>query len=124
MNTTATSPQTAEAMIKTLSGVGPKIAYIIENVAFGKTTEIGVATHMHRIFNDSNTPEQTREQLEEWLRKERWIKVNMCWVGFGQESQQRKEEVKSSRPIETLNLLKKVGLNVAKERKKYGLKDI
>jgi len=126
-------PPTAEEMIKTLSGVGPKMAYIIENVAFGKSTGIGVDTHMHRIFNavkwvNSKTPEQTREQLEGWLPKERWSEVNMLWVGFGQESQQQKEKslkkaLKSSRPIEALNLLQKVGLNVAKEGKKYGLED-
>jgi endonuclease-3 len=126
-------PPTADEMIKSLSGVGPKMAYIVENVAFGISTGIGVDTHMHRIFNDikwvnSKTPEQTREQLEGWLPKERWIEVNMLWVGFGQESQQQKEKIlkkalKSSRPIEALNLLKKVGLNVAKEGKKYGLED-
>jgi len=126
-------PPTADEMIKTLSGVGPKMAYIIENVAFGKSTGIGVDTHMHRIFNDikwvkSNTPEQTREQLEGWLPKERWIEINMLWVGFGQESQQQKEKIlkkalKCSRPVEALYLLKTVGLNVTKEGKKYGLED-
>ncbi len=44
-------------------------AFIIESIAFNKSTGIGVDTHMHRIFNDlkwvkSKTPEQTREQLE------------------------------------------------------------
>jgi endonuclease-3 len=126
-------PPTADEMIKKLSGVGPKMAYIIENVAFGKSTGIGVDTHMHRIFNnikwvESTTPEQTREQLEGWLPKEKWIEINMLWVGFGQESQQQKSKIlkkalSCSRPIEALYLLKKVGLDVTKEGKKFGLTD-
>jgi len=109
------------------------MAYILENVAFGVSTGIGVDTHMHRIFNDlkwvnAKTPEQTREQLEGWLPKEKWLEVNVLWVGFGQESQQFKERILrkalvSSRPIESLRLLKKVGLDVGKEGKKYGLED-
>ena len=108
-------------------------AYIIESIAFGTHSGIGVDTHMHRIFNDlkwvtSKTPEKTREQLEGWLPREKWGEVNMLWVGFGQESQQQKEKIlvkalNSSRPIEALGLLKKVGLDVKKEAKKYGLED-
>jgi len=85
---------------------------------------------MHRIFNvlkwvSSKTPEQTREQLEGWLPKEKWGEVNMIWVGFGQESQQQKEKMlkkalECSRPVEALGLLKRVGWDMAKEGKKYG----
>ncbi len=88
---------------------------------------------MHRIFNDlkwvtSKTPEQTREQLEGWLPKEKWSEINMLWVGFGQESQQQKEKIlkkalASSKPVEALGLLKKVGLDINKEAKKYGLEE-
>lgn len=123
-------PPTAHEMMQ-LPGIGPKMAYIIENVAFGRSSGIGVDTHMHRIFNDlkwvqSKTPEQTREQLEGWLPMEKWSEVNMLWVGFGQESQQQKEKIlkkaiHSSRPVEALKLLQKVGVDVAKEAKKYGL---
>jgi len=123
-------PSTAEDMMN-LPGIGPKMAYIIENVAFGRSTGIGVDTHMHRIFNDlkwvnSKTPEQTREQLEGWLPLEKWGEVNMLWVGFGQESQQQKEKIikkalKSSQPAEALNLLQMVGVNVLKEAKKFDL---
>ena len=108
-------------------------AYIIESIAFGVSTGIGVDTHMHRMFNDikwvkSKTPEQTREQLEGWLPKGKWGEVNMLWVGFGQESQQQKEKILKkalacSRPVEALGLLKKVGLNLSKEGKKYGLEE-
>lgn len=42
-------PSTAEEMMK-LPGVGPKMAYIIENIAFGSVTGIGVDTHMHRML--------------------------------------------------------------------------
>lgn len=88
---------------------------------------------MHRIFNilkwvESKTPEQTREQLEGWLPKERWCEVNMLWVGFGQESQQQKEKILKkalacSKPIEALGLLKKVGVDLKKEGKKFGLEE-
>lgn len=123
-------PPTVEEMMK-LPGVGPKMAYIIENVAFGRSTGIGVDTHMHRIFNDlkwvqSKTPEQTREQLEGWLPFEKWGEVNMLWVGFGQESQQQKAKIIKkalgcSRPVEALNLLQTVGVDVIKEAKKLDL---
>lgn len=42
-------PPTAEEMMK-LPGVGPKMAYIVEQIAFGSATGIGVDTHMHRIL--------------------------------------------------------------------------
>lgn len=86
---------------------------------------------MHRIFNDlkwvkSNTPEQTREQMEGWLPKEKWGELNALFVGFGQESQQQKEKILKkalacSRPVDALALLTKVGMDVKKEGVKYGL---
>ena len=86
---------------------------------------------MHRMFNDlkwvnSKTPEQTREQLEGWLPRDKWGELNGLFVGFGQESQQQKEKIlkkalASSKPVEALALLRKVGLNVKKEGEKYGL---
>ncbi|KAL7440461.1 hypothetical protein ACHAXH_005535 [Discostella pseudostelligera] len=125
-------PPTAEEMMK-LPGVGPKMAYIVEHIAFGSTTGIGVDTHMHRIFNDlkwvnSTTPEQTREQLEGWLPKDRWGKVNWLWVGFGQEVQQQKEKMLRkilgcSSPREGLLLVKRLRLDVTKEAKRFGLEE-
>ena len=124
-------PGTAKEMIEKLPGVGPKMAYIIENVAWNATSGIGVDTHMHRLFNKlrwvtSKTPEQTRKQLEEWLPQEKWKEVNLLWVGFGQEVQQQQEKIlrkaiRCSRPQEALALLKKCGLDYKKEAKKYGM---
>lgn len=123
-------PKTSDEMMK-LPGVGPKMAYIIESIVFGVTNGIGVDTHMHRMFNSigwvkSNTPEQTRVQLEGWLPADKWREVNVLWVGFGQESQQQKEKMLKkalacSKPHEAMNLLKRVGLDLTKEAKKFGL---
>mmetsp|Transcript_43271 Transcript_43271/g.79169 ORF Transcript_43271/g.79169 Transcript_43271/m.79169 type:complete len:411 (+) Transcript_43271:458-1690(+) len=125
-------PPTAEGMM-TLPGVGPKMAYIVENIAFGTVTGIGVDTHMHRIFNDlkwvdSKTPEKTREQLEGWLPKQRWGEINVLWVGFGQEVQQQKEKslrkaLACSSPREALGLVQKLRLDVKKEAKRFGLEE-
>lgn len=125
-------PQTAEEMMK-LPGVGPKMAYIVESIAFQKNSGIGVDTHMHRMFNDlkwvkSTTPEGTREQLEGWLPRERWGEINALWVGFGQEVQQQKEKMlrkalTCSSPLEALALIKKLRFDVGKEAKRYGLED-
>jgi len=123
-------PPTVEEMLK-LPGVGPKMAYIVENVAFGRTTGIGVDTHMHRMFNElhwvnTKTPEKTRQQLERWLPREKWSEVNYLWVGFGQELQQQKEKtlrkaLSCSKPVDALELLKRLGMDCNKWGKKYGL---
>jgi endonuclease-3 len=47
---------------------------------------------MHRIMNQlrwmkTKTPEQTRANLEAWLPTEEWDKVNILFVGFGQQVQ-------------------------------------
>ena len=126
-------PKTAEEMIDQLPGVGPKMAYLVESIAWNHTSGIGVDTHMHRMFNDlkwvsSKYPEGTREQLEGWLPREKWAEINLLWVGFGQEVQQQKEKtlqkaLSCSRPVEALALLSKLGFNVKKEAKKYKLED-
>ena len=77
---------------------------------------------------NSKTPEQTREQLEGWLPQERWGEVNVLWVGFGQETQQQKEKtlrkvLACSSPQEGLSLVQKVGLDVKKEAKRFGLEE-
>ena len=123
-------PPTVQEMIK-LPGVGPKMAYIVECVAWNVTSGIGVDTHMHRLFNNlkwvnSKNPEDTREQMEGWLPKERWGNVNLLWVGVGQEVQQQKEKVlkkciASSDPKESLKLVDRLGLNIKKEGKRYQL---
>ena len=125
-------PPTAKDMME-LPGVGPKMAYIVENVAFDKQSGIGVDTHMHRMFNQlkwvkSKNPEQTRVQLESWLPKEYWPSVNLLWVGFGQEVQQFKPKLlrkalDCSRPKDALKLINKLGLDYRKEGEKLGLKE-
>jgi endonuclease-3 len=125
-------PPTAAAMME-LPGIGPKMAFICENVAWDKHSGIGVDTHMHRLFNElgwvkSKNPEQTRVQLEAWLPTDKWIEVNILWVGFGQEVQQFKPKIlrkalDCSRPVEALKLLKRCGLDYKKEGKKLNLED-
>ena len=123
-------PETSHQLMS-LPGVGPKMAFIVEHIAFGTSTGIGVDTHMHRIFNDlkwvnSTTPEGTREELEGWLPREKWGEINSLWVGFGQEVQQQKEKslrkaLSCSAPGEALRLMKKLRLDVVKEGKRFGL---
>lgn len=125
-------PPNAQEMMK-LSGVGPKMAFIVENVAFGVSSGVGVDTHMHRIFNElkwvtSKNPEQTRVQLESWLPRDKWSTINVLWVGFGQEVQQFKprlleKALNCSRPMEALRLVKRLGLDYKKEAAKAGLED-
>ena len=123
-------PSTAQELME-LPGVGPKMAFIVENVAWNKCTGIGVDTHMHRMFNElkwvqSKTPEQTRMQLESWLPRDKWSTVNLLWVGFGQEVQQFKPKLlrkilDCSRPADALRLVKRLGLDYKKEGEKLGL---
>lgn len=125
-------PPNAQEMMK-LPGVGPKMAFIVESVAWNATTGIGVDTHMHRMFNElrwvsSKNPEQTRIQLESWLPRDHWPTVNLLWVGFGQEIQQFKPKmlrkaIDCSRPAEALRLLRRLGLDYNKEAEKLGIGD-
>jgi endonuclease-3 len=119
--------------IMTLPGVGPKMAFIVENVAWNTTSGIGVDTHMHRMFNEikwvsSKNPEQTRKQLESWLPRDLWSTVNVLWVGFGQEVQQFKPKVirkalECSRPADALRLVKRLGVDLKKEGGKMGMEE-
>ncbi|XP_015434319.1 PREDICTED: endonuclease III-like protein 1, partial [Dufourea novaeangliae] len=75
-----------------LPGVGPKMAHICMQIAWGEVSGIGVDTHVHRICNrlewaekTTKTPEETRIALEKWLPKDLWKEVNHLLVGFGQE---------------------------------------
>ena len=73
-----------------LPGIGPKMAYLAANVAWNSCQGIGVDVHVHRICDrlgwtkNSKSPEITRKQLEEWLPREYWPKINLLLVGFGQ----------------------------------------
>jgi endonuclease III len=127
-------PPSADEMMQFLPGMGPKMGYICESVAWNTQSGIGVDTHMHRLFNalkwvhNTKTPEQTRVQLEAWLPRDKWADVNLLWVGFGQEVQQFKPKIlrkalECSRPADALRLLKRCGLDYAKEGKKLGLEE-
>ena len=110
-------PATAAAMIQELPGVGPKMAYIVENLCWQRQTGIGVDTHMQRLFPKlgwvspaTKTPEQTRRQLESWLPHKYWGDVNLLWVGFGQEVQQERQKslykaLSCHQPLAALRLL-------------------
>lgn len=76
-----------------LPGVGPKMAHITMNVAWGEVTGIGVDTHVHRIANrlgwvkkSTKLPEETRVAVESWLPREEWDELNVLLVGFGQQT--------------------------------------
>ena len=121
-------PLTADEMIQHLPGVGPKMAYLCEALAWPhqEPSGIGVDTHMHRLFQQiqwtttskAKTPEHTRLELQSWLPREYWREINVLWVGFGQEVQQQAPKVlykavyECSRPKEALQLLQRCGMNV------------
>ena len=74
--------------VLSLKGVGPKMAMLLMQSAFGKVEGIGVDTHVHRIANwwrwvKTTTPEATRLALETWLPREYWEEVNKVLVGWG-----------------------------------------
>jgi len=85
-------PPTVAELCK-LPGVGPKMAHLTMNIAWGNQSGIGVDTHVHRIVSrlgwtkqeECKTPELTRQCLEAWLPKEKWTEINWLLVGFGQE---------------------------------------
>lgn len=75
--------------LTSLPGVGPKMAFLCMSAAWGRDEGIGVDVHVHRITNlwgwhKTNTPEQTRMELESWLPKEKWHDINHLLVGLGQ----------------------------------------
>jgi len=80
------------ARLLRLPGVGPKMAHLFLQVAYGQCQGIGVDVHMHRISGrlgwvkaaECPTPEHTRRALEEWLPRQYWRPINALLVGFGQ----------------------------------------
>eukprot|EP01117_Protostelium_nocturnum_P009547 TRINITY_DN3405_c1_g1_i1.p1 TRINITY_DN3405_c1_g1~~TRINITY_DN3405_c1_g1_i1.p1 ORF type:complete len:427 (-),score=128.08 TRINITY_DN3405_c1_g1_i1:853-1950(-) len=83
-------PDNIEGLLE-LPGIGPKMGFIILDVAWGKTIGIGVDVHVHRIcnrlkwVNNTKNPEETRKDLESWLPSEYWNQINLLLVGFGQQ---------------------------------------
>lgn len=79
-------PPTVEELVK-LPGVGPKMAHITMNVAWGQVTGIGVDTHVHRISNrlgwvkkPTKVPEETRMAVESWLP--RYSSLDVIFFSF------------------------------------------
>ncbi|XP_065899108.1 endonuclease III-like protein 1 isoform X2 [Dysidea avara] len=84
-------PQTFDQLVA-LPGVGPKMAHLVMDIAWGNVTGIAVDTHVHRISNrlgwvkkTTKDPEDTRKALEDWLPRSEWSEVNWLLVGFGQQ---------------------------------------
>lgn len=75
-----------------LPGVGPKMAYLTLQKAWGKIEGICVDVHVDRLTKlwkwvdpqKCKTPDQTRIQLQNWLPKGLWTEINGLLVGFGQ----------------------------------------
>ncbi|KAK8930856.1 hypothetical protein KSP39_PZI016118 [Platanthera zijinensis] len=88
-------PDSLNALLS-LPGIGPKMAYLVLNVAWNNVQGICVDTHVHRISNrlgwvaqpggvqKTRSPEETRISLQKWLPKEEWDPINPLLVGFGQ----------------------------------------
>ena len=60
------------------------------------------------------------------MPKEYWDKINLLWVGFGQQTQQETEKslkkaLACSNPREALKLMRKCDLDIVKYSKKHGL---
>jgi endonuclease-3 len=83
-------PDTIEGLTA-LDGVGPKMAFLAMNVAWGRALGIAVDVHVHRIAQrlrwvpaKVRGPEDSRVALQEWLPPALWPDVNLLLVGFGQ----------------------------------------
>ena len=124
-------PGTLEGLLA-FPGVGPKMALIVLNAAFGRQDGVAIDTHLHRMLNQlgwttgCKQPEQTRRQLEAWLPRDVWGDINLIWVGVGQELQQepgkllRKVLACSDREL-GLRLLRAFGMSVEKVAAKHGI---
>ena len=115
-----------------LPGVGPKMALIILDVAFGECLGVSIDTHLHRMLGqlgwtkNAKNPDDTRRQLESWLPREYWPGMNLVWVGLGQEVREERgkllrKAVACSAPEEAIKLLRKFGVDVNKEAEKAGI---
>ena len=112
-----------------LPGVGPKMALIILDVAFGQCLGVSIDTHLHRMLGqigwtkNAKNPDDTRRQLESWLPRDYWPGMNLIWVGLGQEIREErgklvKKAASSSDPQFAIKLLSKLGVDVKKEAEK------
>ncbi|KAG2132845.1 DNA glycosylase [Suillus bovinus] len=83
-------PKTVDELCS-LSGVGPKMAFLTLQVAWNLNHGIGVDVHVHRITNrlgwhqpPTKKPEETRLNLQSWLPIDLHREINHMLVGFGQ----------------------------------------
>ncbi|KAL7421469.1 alpha,alpha-trehalase nth1 [Cryptotrichosporon argae] len=83
-------PKSIEELCE-LRGVGPKMAFLALQWLTRSNAGIGVDVHVHRITNrlkwhkpPTQTPEQTRVNLESWLPAQFHKPINPMLVGFGQ----------------------------------------
>jgi endonuclease-3 len=81
-------PQTRGELME-LPGVGRKVANLVLAVCFD-VPAICVDTHVHRISNrlgwlESETPEQTEEELERIVPVRHWGELNRVIVNHGQQ---------------------------------------
>ena len=90
-------PRTLKELLD-LPGIGIKMAHLVLQICFGIVEGISVDTHVHRISNRiskirryylffldfvrSSTVEGTKFELEQWLPKEYWAKINTLFVGI------------------------------------------
>ena len=80
-------PDNEEELLK-LPGVGRKTANCVLVYAFKKSA-IPVDTHVHRISNrlglaNTKTPQDTEKELNKYVDKKDWIKLNSTFVRYGQ----------------------------------------
>jgi endonuclease III len=81
-------PDSVEGLVA-LPGVGPKMAHLTMNIAWGIPSGICVDVHVHRISNrlgwvKTKQPEETRLALEQFVPEDEWIPINPLLVGWGQ----------------------------------------
>ncbi|KAK8946715.1 hypothetical protein KSP39_PZI007304 [Platanthera zijinensis] len=75
-------------VLLSLPGIGPKMVYLVLNVAWNNSHRICVDTLVNHISNrlgwvaqpggvkKTRSPEETRISLHKWLRKEEWDPIN------------------------------------------------
>eukprot|EP00474_Spongospora_subterranea_P003505 CRZ03963.1 hypothetical protein [Spongospora subterranea] len=79
-------------LVCSLPGCGQKMAKIALRIGWGNVCGISVDTHVHRVARRigwsserATTPEKTAAELESWVPRQVWDKLNLIVVGFGQQ---------------------------------------
>ncbi|KAJ1638804.1 DNA glycosylase [Pavlovales sp. CCMP2436] len=77
------------ADVSALPGVGPKVAHLFTQEAWGEVHGIAVNSHVQRIcgrlgWSSVSTVEKVRKELEAWLPREHWQPLHPLFVSFGQ----------------------------------------